>query len=47
MPGHMGIDGNETAEQVARQGFSHSTPACAISVQVPRERNQGLDKYET
>jgi hypothetical protein len=40
VPGHMGIDGNEIADQLARQGFSHSLigpePALGISAKVAR-----------
>ena len=38
MPGHMGIDGNETADQVARQSFSYSLiqPKLACGTAVER-----------
>jgi ribonuclease HI len=40
VPGHMGIDGNEITDQLARQGFSHPLigpePALGISANVAR-----------
>jgi ribonuclease HI len=41
VPGHMGIDGNEIADQLARQGSSYPLtgpePALGISTKVARE----------
>jgi ribonuclease HI len=40
VPGHMGIDGNEIADELARQGSSHPLiepePALGISAEVAR-----------
>jgi hypothetical protein len=47
----MGIDGNEIADQLARQGSSHPLirpePALGISAKVAREVIGGLDEWET
>jgi hypothetical protein len=44
----MGIDGNEIADQLARQGSSHPLigpePALGIFAKVARGDDQGLDK---
>jgi ribonuclease HI len=41
VPGHINIDGNQTADQLARQGASYPLiglePALGISVKVARE----------
>jgi ribonuclease HI len=51
VPGHEGIDGNKTADQLARTGSEHSfiwpEPACGISVWSCQEINQGLDKQKS
>jgi ribonuclease HI len=49
VPGHMGIDGNETADQSARQGSSHSLigPQCALGISAKVARgggDQGMDE---
>jgi ribonuclease HI len=45
VPGHMGIDGNVMADQLARQGSSHPLtgpePALGISAEVARDVIQG------
>jgi ribonuclease HI len=45
VPGHMGIRGNETANQLARQGFScpltEPEPALGMSAKVAREVIRG------
>jgi ribonuclease HI len=52
VPGHMGIDGNEIADQLARQGSSHPVrepePALGVSAKVAREviRDQMSRKHE-
>jgi ribonuclease HI len=47
-PGHIGIDGNEIANQLARQGSSHPLigpePALDISAKVARGGDQRLDE---
>ena len=51
MLGHVGIDGNEIADELARQGSSHSLTgpetALGISVRVTNGGDQGLDKQDT
>jgi hypothetical protein len=41
VPGHEGIDGNETADQLARTGSEHPftgpEPACGISIGVAKK----------
>jgi ribonuclease HI len=48
VPGHMGIDRNEIADLLARQGSAYSLirpqPALGISAEVARGGPQGLDK---
>jgi hypothetical protein len=45
VPGHMGIDGNEIADQLARQGSSRPfigpDPALGISAKIAREVIRG------
>lgn len=49
--GHMGIDGNEIASQLAREFSSHPLMgpelANGISAKVARVGNTGLDEQET
>jgi ribonuclease HI len=51
VPGHMGIDGNETADQLARHGSSHPLtgpePALGNICKGCQGSHQGLDKQET
>jgi ribonuclease HI len=48
VPGHIGIDGNEIADQLARQCSSHPLtgpePALGISAKVARGGYQGMDE---
>ena len=48
VPGHMGIDGNEMADQLARQGSSRPfigpEPALGISAKIAREVIRGWTK---
>jgi ribonuclease HI len=41
VPGHEGIVGNETADQLARTGYEHPfigpEPACGISIEVAKK----------
>jgi ribonuclease HI len=49
--GHAGMDGNEMAVQLAREGFSHSligpVPALGVSARGFQGSEQGLDEHET
>lgn len=46
----MGIDGNEIANQLARQGFSHpltgSEPALGISANISRGKTRGWTNWK-
>ena len=51
VPGHMGIDGNEMADQLTRQGYSHQLtgPEAALGIfaKVAWGVIGGLDEQET
>jgi hypothetical protein len=47
MPGHMGIDGNEIADQLARQGSSHPLTGPASALGISGKVARGVIKFWT
>jgi hypothetical protein len=47
VPGHVGIDGNETDEQLTMQGSSHPLTGTWYIWKVCQQSDQGLDEQVT